>query len=298
MNNKKNIIRTIKKIKRNIIYSPLLYNSYYSIHNLRKLSYVISYRKCGRTWVQTVLVHYIGRKKYGIYEPLDFSVNPIRDFKKFSKSNRRVVFLHDFVVPGLNSVPGREFELSPYGFNPCVFLIRDPRDVIVSHFYHMMDRVNIMSAKGHVTKLSPYLSIEDFVSLDSYGIKSIIEFYNLLAKYYEFNKKVNFFRYEDLKGGGSFDINIWEQMFTYLLDETIDRDILRWSLELNEFQNMKKRQKNHKKDEKQHYESKGRVRRGQIGSYKDELSKDTINYIDICIKEQLNDFYKAYKIKA
>ena len=125
--------------------------------------YVVSYPKCGRTWLRVMLKNYL--KVMGFPSPL-FNDRSIMGFP----DGQTVKFEHDQGnwVPAPFRIEQLRFNTAKYHNKKVVFLFRDPRDVLVSSWYHLRYRENIYK-KG----------ISDFINDDLVGMPKIIAFMNM-----------------------------------------------------------------------------------------------------------------------
>ena len=233
--------------------------------------FLLSFPKTGRTW----LMHMLNQMK-------DLSTHHFKDEKNFiynQHDNSEII-----IENGLRNNPHDIFKFTnrlKYRRSKVIFLIGDPRDVIVSHFHQITKR----SKDPFIFK-----SITSFVKDEILGFKRIIHYYNL---WYE-NKQVpdDFFlvKYEDLVQNGTEEllrINIF-----------LNLDVSRDNIEKVYFNSSadKMRQKELSKKLKGfNFFGKERnylkVRNAEIGGYKKELSDEDIAF---CNKEMknLNDYFK------
>jgi len=88
-------------------------------------------------------------------------------------------------------------------------------------------------------------------------------------------------------------------MFEFIFQIPIDEEALQWSLDVNTFEKMQLREKKNKEDFKGDPTKKGfnafRVRRGKIGDYRSEMTKETLDFVNSYIRENLDSFYDFYK---
>ena len=114
-------------------------------------SLCVSYPKAGRTWLRFMIGEYLSRE-------LD--------------STLHMAFVHDGADGSVC-----DFERAWYGRYPVVLLVRDPRDIVVSHYFQITRRDRSF---GHVRALelqSDY-PMSEFIRRPDFGINSVIDFYN------------------------------------------------------------------------------------------------------------------------
>lgn len=143
---------------------------------------VISYQKCGRTWLR-LMIGRVLQTQYGLPEKeiLAITQSPMR-FSNSRPEMPRIAFYHDDEAhrKEANELEQRK---DSYRDRNIIFLCRDPRDVVVSNFYHMTFRARLNT-----------LPLNEFVSKYFPGI---IAFYNIWAR--AGLGHILLVRYEDLR---------------------------------------------------------------------------------------------------
>lgn len=238
---------------------------------------LISYQKAGRTWLRTMIGRY-----YQLVENLDENdILKITESGAFYSNLRpempNIVAHHDD-----NAHRKVSDELSRdksyYNDKKVIFLCRDPRDVIVSNFYHMKYR-----AKSYEGTLNEFV-LQYF--------SGIIEFYNIWATQKTQDKII--VKYESLKGNTNQNLHHILKFIdpNYpIYSNYIDNAVNYSSLE-----NMKSYENTNKFNteilNKKSEDPRGaKVRRGKIGSYKNELEKYLIDECNEIINNYLNPIY-------
>lgn len=227
-------------------------------------AYGISYPKCGRTWLkvflQTLYLRHYGQVNF------DGTIFYAGDAPK-------MLFAHT----GYYYTPKK----------PTIFIIRDPRDVIVSFWHHVRTR-----GPGSMHKYKA-MSLSDFVRDKDMGIPAMVRYYKTWRWRLKRCKRLMVIRYEDMV---TRDIEVFNDIHNFLGLKASIKDLLK-AVDFCRFDNMKKELEkpdcgafaNHPQlvDLKPASDdpNSAKVRRGKVGGYVDELKKEDIAYIDGMIKK-------------
>ncbi len=236
---------------------------------------VVSFQKSGRTWLRTMLAKYFA-KKYGNKElKLD------TEFLTFLKGDPNVFFTH----------AGGTRNKNPINFanllkrKKIIFLIRNPRDVVVS-LYHDLTKRNFLF-KG---------SMSEFIKSE-WGIDKIISFMNYWGK--EMRKRKDDFlilRFEDMKEDTGRELKRVLNFLGLPYDNATIKEIVKFG----SFENMRKIEKEGKVNDWRlkpvniKDENSFKTRKGKVGSYKEELKKEDIDFLNKKIKENLLEDFNYY----
>lgn len=132
-------------------------------------AFLISFPKCGRTWLRFALSHYFARSLGLPIEPdlqntfqllPNFDRDPVRGLPAFRFHDRRPM------LP-LILVSHRTYNRLWFQDRPVIFLVRDPRDVVVSAYFH---------ATRHKHRFSG--TIGEFIEDEEQGLGSYIAYLN------------------------------------------------------------------------------------------------------------------------
>ena len=274
-----NVLDKLNKIVKNPKLA-LFYLQTYAISMLKKEAvdlYLVSYPKCGRTWLRIMLQKYLNYINYNSNLGSNKNIHYLSD-------GRKIKFEHDqgSWVPAPPSLSHLRFDHSKYFDKKIVFLTRDPRDIIVSSWYHLKYRESIYRN-----------SLSSFIRDDLVGINKVIAFMNMWADSKEIPKEFCLLTYEELHKCPEKSFRKVLKLFNIPIH---DKHITR-AIEECSFKNMKKMEKNGSlrepwmKPGAKHSGNSMKIRKGKIGNYKEELSEEDIYYLDDTIRRDLHSLY-------
>ena len=236
--------------------------------------FLVSFPKTGRTWLMYMINqmkeesnHVLKKEKYFI----------------FNEHDNSEIILED----GTRNNPLDVFNFTSrwrYKRGKVLFLARDPRDVVVSHFYQVTKRSK-----------NPFIfnSISEFVKDDILGFKRIIHFYNLWQINKDIPEDFLLVSYEKLINHGIEEL----QKINDFLEINISEDSIRCIYEKSTANKMREKEINNQLEGFNNFGkniNQLKVRKAKVGGYKCELSKEDIKYCNSEMKS-LNSIY-GYKI--
>ena len=236
--------------------------------------YIVSYPKCGRTWLRVMLQKYLQQRE----APLQY----FNDRSLLGISREQVIkFEHDQGnwAPTPMRMDQLRFNVTKYADRKVVFLVRDPRDVLVSSWYHLKYRERIYQ-KG----------LSEFIRDDLVGIHKVVAFMNMWIEHSYVPADFCLMTYEQLhrEPAASF-----QQMLQFMGID-VEPDALRYAVEASSFKEMKRMELEGSLKEPwmrpgaKDLEKSLKVRRGKIGSFKEELSEEDIEYLNDVIRNKLS----------
>ena len=245
--------------------SFLLEHIFYLKYINKSNIFLVSYPKCGRTWVHLLLTKYFS-SKYDL--PMK---NKLAKMAEKESKIPKLMVTHD----------GKEVNFITkskklYKNKSIIFLVRDPRDVIISHYYHHKKRDNTYKKE-----------ISNFIRHKTLGIKTIITFMNAWLKNKEIPKEFMVIRYEDLRNDTKKEAI---KLLTFLGEKNIDFPKLEEAIEFTNFEKMQKLEQSKKipffglKEKPNEDKNTLKERKGKVGGYKEELNDTDISYADSSIK--------------
>jgi len=243
---------------------------------------IVSYPKSGRSWLRMILSAYVA----ALHEkPLDHQ-RDITDLSREISDMPHIAFVHDgstYAQP--NNATSEELNADKRAFatKKVILLVRDPRDVLVSYYFHCTHRQKVFEG-----------DLSEFIRDDQFGIHKLIAFLNHWNNAKEIPRSFTLLRYEDMS------TNIYNEMTRLInvLGLPLQEEALSQAISFSEFDNMKKRERSgnlymkgrfgagETKDEQSY-----KVRQGKVGGHKDVLSSDEIKYINDQINHRLSSLF-------
>jgi hypothetical protein len=232
--------------------------------------FLVSFPKTGRTW----LLHMINQMK-------ELSIHPLKNQKYFifnEHDNSEII-----IENGFRNNPLSIFRFTGrnrYRRGKVIFLVRDPRDVVVSHYHQVTKR-----AKNPFK----FNSISSFVTDEVIGFNRIIHYYNLWHSNRSVPKEFLLVKYEDLLENGVQEL---QKINIYLSLKVSVSDIEK----VYEESSANKMRKKEIANQLEGFEDFGKkknqlkVRNAKIGDYVKELSEEDIAYCNEKMKD-LNPYF-------
>ena len=243
------------------------------------VTFLISFPKCGVTWLRAMLCHVL-IENYHL--PENKHTVLLNELTSNYSILPKIVWTHEdsliVTESGKYNDPKKLFEYGGrlcYRRNKIIMLVRDPRDVVVSHYYQVSKRTYNPLEVG---------SLSNFVRHPLYGFNRIIRFYQIWNWNRWLMKDFLIVRYEDLMNDGPATLL---QILKFLGLSEIDQKILNEVYRLNQAENLRSLEKSNKVEGMRVFGSDDnslKVRKAKIGSYKEELLEEDIDYCNDLMK--------------
>lgn len=238
---------------------------------------IVSYPKSGRTWLKMILGNYLIRK-YKL---------PSKNHLSTYEITKTIKNIDTTFVTHYNSHLTYDMPYQSYSFDnnllrkkKIILLTRNVKDVVVSAYYQYKFRDEGNSFKGNIS---------EFLRDGRYGIKKIDAF----NKYWLNNAEsfVDFLNihYEALHSSPLDEV---AKLLIFIGEKNIDYSILENAIKDSSFEKMRNIEKTNKRIPKTlQPKNKNNIRsyktrKGKIGSYKEELAKEDLEYIENIINEK------------
>ncbi|MEQ9550267.1 MAG: sulfotransferase domain-containing protein [Coleofasciculus sp. G3-WIS-01] len=240
--------------------------------------YIISYPKSGRTWLRILFGKALS-EQFHLDETLLLETHPLTRSAKINPT----LFTHDGAGFGdKNSWNELATDKSFYRNKKVVFLVRDPKDVIVSSYFHVTKRQRRFDG-----------SISEFIRSDIYGIKKIVTFYKIWLDNQTVPKDFLLLKYENMHKDTS---EVLRSLLSFTGVQNVPGNTIETAVNFSDFENMRKLESSQKfsKTSMQpgdtNDEESYKVRKGKVGSYLEYLSQDDMNFINQVIEEAGHPF--------
>lgn len=249
--------------------------------------FVISYPKCGRTWLRLMLGRCLQGEGHDDY--LDSFAITSRD-----PTIPTIDFSHDD-FPHWKPVEAINKGKKIYAGKTVLFLVRDPRDVLVSYYFEYTKR----GSKDEANDSNFNGTLSDFVRHSIGGLASLVCFYNIWAQNRETPARFQLVTYEDMRAKPE---SILEECLSFLGLQISSQRIVD-AVAYGDFENMRKlEQTDALKDFRLRSGDKNdpesfKVRRGKVSGYMDYLNADDLAYIDRYLDHELDDLFGVYKAR-
>jgi hypothetical protein len=174
-----------------------------------------------------------------------------------------------------------------YKNKKVIFLVRDPRDIVVSGFFQAVKRIGVFNG-----------SLSDFIRDERHGIRKILLFHEIWFNNQQVPKDFHPVRYEEMHADC---MAVMRRIMEFLQLRDISDDQLRESIQFAEFENMKKLERDGFFSERYgsilspadiNDEESFKVRKGRIGGYVDYLNEEDIAYCNRLMSDPGSPFYR------
>jgi len=253
--------------------------------------YLISYPKCGRTWLRLM----IGKTIANHYQlPEEEDILLLRWKERVHPQVEHITVVHED-KPMFKTPQELETTKTRYAGKKVIFLVRDPRDVIVSSYFELKHRSKLFGETSYQRQKDIVNDdMQTFIFQERSGIDTIIHYYNIWANNRHIPKAFLLVRYEDLRSDPGKEIG---RIMDFLGLKMVDARAIQDAIEFASFDNMRKMEMNEiyksemLKPADRQDENTFKVRKGKIKGYLDYLSTQDIARLDQKIQTELSDFF-------
>jgi hypothetical protein len=185
-------------------------------------NFVFSFPKCGRTWLRLMLGHYLAHH-YGIDTGDYLMVGELRGHPRLP----RLSIKHDD-KPYKRRPEELDTDKGQYRRDRVIFLCRDPRDVLVSHYYSLQHRSTSYRYSG---------TLAEYAYEERGSLATIIAYYNIWAAQRHRPRAFLCLRYEDFAAQPQQNL---QRALSFIGVEEIDERLISDSVAYATFDNMRR----------------------------------------------------------
>ena len=257
--------------------------------------YVVSFPKCGRTWL-TLLVGRAIQQHFGLDKNDPLQLRKLGDLRP---EIPRIAPTHD-ELPQWKKPDELSHDKSRYEGKKVIFLVRDPRDTFVSNYFQKKKRVTVSRSffffkrRGRERNQPFDGELADFMNTSIGGFDSLLRFFNIWEQQRTTPAGFLLVRYEDLHEDPRREL--WRVLdfagVAGVSDEVVDE-----AVRFASFDSMHKMEKNQtfkhgklRPADKNDRES-FKTRKGKVGGYVDYLTEEQIAELNRKMAETLPAFY-------
>jgi len=253
--------------------------------------YILSYPKCGRTWLRLM----IGRAITLHFNlPLDEDVLLLNFKKRIHPNVPRIRVEHDD-RPMLKQPTELQSDKSRYKNKSIIFLVRDPRDVIISNYFEFIKRSHLFNTDRndkHSRELN--INLSEFIQSNRGGIETIIAYFNIWAVNRNVPRNFLLVRYEDLRLN---PIKELEKTLQFLGLMDIQLETIEQAVDYASFENMRRMEINGTfqsammKPGNTTDPDSYKTRKGKVEGYRDHLNASDVNFLNQKINTSLSSYF-------
>lgn len=244
---------------------------------------VVSHTKSGRTWLRVMISH-LYHLRYGV------PATEIMKFDNLHRHNRnipKIYYTRDTQTPSF-SLSGGAVPIPDA--KKVLFLVRDPRDVAVSFYFHVQNRASPreLLRKG-ISPEAKSLSLYEFAISEDLGVPRVIAFMNRWHREMPRFSAACRISYEKMKAEPE---SVLETAIEFL-DRDFEPELIRKAAEFGSFESLSRKEADgffesgRLKPANVGERDSFKVRRGRIGGYKDYFEAEQVEHLDALVRETL-----------
>lgn len=265
-------------------------------------AYLISFPKCGRTWLRLMLGRAFVKHFHLSHPNLMQKMLELSSLSDLHPEVPKILISHDD-DPHWKKPEELHRNKKFYQEKKIIFLVRDPKDVVVSAYFEQKKRaafwVNGLQKQPHLKKYRDRLksyegSISEFLYEPVGSLDTILTFYQIWEQNHHIPKEFLLVRYEDLHQQPNEEL---QRILKFLGVPNVPPEIIQDAVNYSSFDNMRKMETENKfnslqlspSDKKD--ETSYKTRKGKVGGFVEYFNEDEIQYIDGQIRQSLSSFF-------
>ncbi len=295
--NKKNLRKFLER-------SSLFRNMSYWHYNKKEPMYLISFPKTGRTWLTLM----IGKALEIHFKLKNVNLLNLETLTDSIDGISKIELIHDD-APHWKKPNELKKTKDSYRSAKVIFLVRDPRDVIVSLYFEKKKRVvsylqqekKAYQGVFDDERIRPYEhNLSEYLLEEIGGFDTILEYYIIWAKNRHILGDFLLVRYEDLYSNPNKELR---RTLDFLGLKSVNDEAIKEAVEYGAFNNMKKMEKEGRFNSHRLMPADGtdkesfKTRQGKVQGFMEYLNQDEIKFVNAKMGETLLDFF-GYSAKA
>lgn len=254
-------------------------------------AYMLSWPKAGRTWLRMLVGQALVLDR-GIEDLFPTDLNAIT---RRLDDVPTVRVMHD--DPSYASGAPRPYTRKRnFRDKDVVFVVRDPRDVVVSSYHHLSRRGLTTGGTEHRPVFEG--TLEQFVHDERHGIRAVIGYMNAWHEARHVPRSFTVVRYEDLHADAAGELR---RVLGALGIDGIDDATLARSVELSSFDRMREIERSGvavpelrrpEVDDPDAY----KVRKGAVGGFRVELDDELADELTAIVRDELSPAFRYHDL--
>jgi hypothetical protein len=256
--------------------------------------YLLSYPKCGRTWVTLQIGRAISQH-YGLELP---NLLKLGSFGEQIPEVPHIRLTHDD-QPHRKRAHELSASREKLAGKKVILLVRDPRDVIVSYYHHKSRREPLrdfwwFQGKRKQTHSRFQGTLAEFLEVEIGGFDTLLRYYNIWEQARHTPAEFLLLRYEDMQTDPAAQLR---RVLDFMGLAAISDAEVKEAVEYASFHNMRKIESG---EEAKSFKLKAgdvsdpnsyKVRRGKVGGYRDDLTSTQIAQLERKMAASLSPFF-------
>lgn len=258
--------------------------------------WVVSFMKCGRTWLRVMLGKAL-QLNSGIQEP---DILRLADSKEKCPDLPLISFIHEDAAHWKKPEELTTSE-DHYRFKKVIFLVRDPRDVVVSLYFEKNKRLRSyingekLEHSAFAGRIKPYEGdLHTFLYERVGSFDTILKYYNIWENNRHIPEQFLLVRYEDMHQNPQKELR---RVLNFLGMRSVSDEVIATAVKFASFNSMHSMEEDdefdanrlrpgNKKDSESY-----KTRKGKIGGFVDYLNDKDIRWLNRKIRDTLSDYY-------
>ena len=253
--------------------------------------YLLSYPKCGRTWLRLMLGKAISQH---FHLPETEEVLFLRSNRRYHPDAPRLMAIHED-RPMLRTPEELGTTKTRFRGKKVIFLARDPRDVIVSSYFEMKNRGRLFGENPYEQHVPTFEgSLPEFIHQRRGGFDTLLTYYNIWAQNRQLPLDFLLVRYEDMKANPGGELR---RVLDFIGLQAISQETIDEAVNFSSFQNMRKMEAEGRfqsgmlKPANQTDQESYKTRKGKIQGYLEYLSPLEIVALNQKMNARLDPYF-------